>query len=133
MGLPDNAETPESDSLLRTCAPTRARGAERGKRVSADSAVSAPPAAATVLRHCRCCDCLNFSEVAGDYICSEHIGGTGVVWATGERVCSPRPDQWHYCARYSGPQLSRDVWVWPREAAQAAEVGAGKEVSFEGR
>ena len=23
-------------------------------------------------------------------------------------------DQWHYCAFYQGPQVSKDVWVWPR-------------------
>jgi hypothetical protein len=23
-------------------------------------------------------------------------------------------DAWHYCALYRGPQISRDVWVWPK-------------------
>jgi len=81
----------------------------------------ATPAPATILRHCRCSDCLRFSCVAGEYFCSEYIGGTAVVWATGERFCDPPPDAWHYCACYHGPQVSKDVFVWPKATAGAEE------------
>ena len=80
-----------------------------------------PPGPATMLRHCRCMDCLSFSCVAGEYFCSEYIGGTAVVWATGERFCDPPPDAWHYCARYRGPQVSKDVFVWPKAETGATE------------
>jgi len=85
---------------------TRACG-ERGRPETSSNLVGPrralpPPAPATVLRHCRCSDCLNFSCVAGEHFCSEYIGGTAVVWATGERFCDPPPDAWHYCARYRG-------------------------------
>ena len=80
-----------------------------------------PPVPATILRHCRCSDCLNFSCVAGEHFCSEHIGGTAVVWATGERFCDPPPNAWHYCARYRGPQISKDVFVWPKSHVGAKE------------
>lgn len=82
----------------------------------------------TVLRHCRCKDCLNFSRIAGTYYCSAGIGGTSVVWGTGERVCEPAPDAWHYCARYRGPQISKDIWVWPHPTHH---VGAGSNTSGE--
>ena len=75
-----------------------------------------PPAPATILRYCRCVDCLDFSQLGGEYFCSEYIGGTSVVWATGQRFCDPPPDAWHYCARYRGPQVSKDVWIWPKAA-----------------
>ena len=69
----------------------------------------------TVLKHCRCTDCRKFSaDGAGNYFCRDYIGGTAVVWATGERFCNPSPEAWHYCAGYDGPQISKDVWVWPR-------------------
>ncbi len=92
-----------------------------------------PGNAVTLLRHCRCLDCRKFSKVGGDYFCSEYIGGTSVVWVTGQRVCDPPPDAWHYCACYDGPQISRDVWVWPRSKKEPApgggRPGGGLEVS----
>jgi hypothetical protein len=75
------------------------------------------PSPATILRHCRCADCLNFECVGGEYFCSEGIGGTSVVWATGKRQCDPPPDAWHYCACYHGRQISQDIWVWPQGQA----------------
>jgi len=83
---------------------------------------SRPPAPAsnvTILRHCRCRDCRKFSKVGSEYFCQDHIGGTAVVWATGERVCDPPPDAWHYCAGYGGPLVSKDVWTWPRARTSA--------------
>ncbi len=90
-----------------------------------------PPGSVTVLKHCRCQDCRNFHCVAGEYCCRDGIGGTKVVWATGERICDPPPETWHYCAGYHGPQISRDVWVWPKGSHQAAQVGAGSTISAE--
>ena len=58
-------------------------------------------------------DCTRFSQVEGDYFCSEYIGGTRVSWATGKGECHPMPDAWHYCLHYNGPQISKDVWVCP--------------------
>ena len=84
-----------------------------------------PPAPATILRHCRCADCLNFWQVGGEYFCSEYIGGMSVVWATGQRFCDPPPDAWHYCARYRGPQVSRDVWVWPKRGRNGPRRAGG--------
>lgn len=82
------------------------------------NAVMPPPADVTILRHCRCIDCRKFSrEPNGDYFCREYIGGTSVVWATGKKQCDPPPDAWHYCACYHGPQVSTDVWLWPRTTA----------------
>ena len=40
------------------------------------------------------------------------IGGTKIDWCTGERECQPAPEHWHYCAGYTGPAISKDVWVW---------------------
>lgn len=59
----------------------------------------------------------------------KHIGGTAVVPATGERFCDPPPEAWQYCARYRGPQISRDVRVRPKASPRAAEVGAGPEIA----
>ena len=94
--------------MLATTAPPMRR-----QRDACNGSVT-PPAPAILLRHCHCSDCLNFSNAAGEYFCSEYIGGTAIVWATGERFCDPTPDAWHYCARYRGPQVSKDVWVWPK-------------------
>ena len=87
-----------------------------------------PPPDVVVLKHCLCMDCRNFSKVGDDYFCSEYIGGTSVAWATGKRSCDPPPDAWHYCACYHGPQISKDVWLWPRRSRQ---VGAGSTIAPE--
>jgi hypothetical protein len=92
---------------------------------------SAPPTGVTILKHCRCIDCLNFSKVAGEYFCTEHIGGTKVSWATSNHECDPPPHTWHYCSHYTGPQISRDVWVWPKVAPLAGHVGAGSTIAPE--
>lgn len=83
-----------------------------------------PPPDVVLLKHCRCTDCSNFSQEAGDYLCSEYIGGTQVVWATGQRQCDPPPDAWHHCSHYHGPQISTDVWVWRR----SRQVSAGSNI-----
>ena len=88
----------------------------------------APAEADVVLKHCRCMDCRNFSQVGQDYFCSEYIGGTSVVWATGKRECDPPQDAWHYCSHCDGPQISKNVWLWPRGSHH---VGAGSNISVE--
>ena len=30
-------------------------------------------------------------------------------------------DEWHYCAMYHGPQISKEVWVWRRSVVSVAE------------
>ena len=105
-----------SEQASNECSTRRYDKIGRSKTYRKLSRPILPPSAATILRHCRCMDCRGFSEVAGQSYCAEGIGGTKVVWATGERFCSPTPDQWHYCARYDGPQISKDVWIWPRPA-----------------
>jgi hypothetical protein len=87
----------------------------------------APAEADVILKHCRCMDCRNFSQVGQDYFCSEYIGGTSVVWATGKRECDPPQDAWHYCSHYDGPQSSKDVWLWPR---RSRHVGPGSTISL---
>jgi hypothetical protein len=60
-------------------------------------------------------DCRRFyKDASGEFHCESHIGGTCIEWATGKRYCDPPPDAWHYCADYHGPQISKDVWAWPR-------------------
>ena len=77
----------------------------------------APPVDVTILRHCRCVDCEKFfRDGLGESFCAEGIGGTKVCWGTGERVCDPPAESWHYCACYSGPQISKDIYVVKREA-----------------
>ncbi len=101
-----------------------------------------PSVNVTILKHCRCIDCRKFfktGKVEGEYCCRDGIGGTKVVWGTGERICDPPPEAWHYCAGYHGPQISKDVWVWPKGShkvylpkpwrRQAAQVGAGVNVA----
>jgi len=114
--------------LQRAHKPLTAKG-----RCATDSDVApvptAPLARVTVLRHCRCIDCLNLSNVAGEYFCSELIGGTKARWSDGNRQCDPPPDAWHYCARYRGPQVSKGVLVWPKATPRAAQVGAGSTIS----
>jgi len=126
----DRAEVAEVfHCLTRAQARTRARDEKSGGEPVQPVQPPRAPAPATLLRHCRCRDCLNFSRVAGEYFCSEYIGGTSAIWATGDRFCDPPPDTWHYCARYHGSQVSKDVWVWPKVAPQAAQVGAGANIS----
>ena len=97
---------------------------ETGK---APLAPSTPSADVTILRHCRCQDCIGFSGKAGQYVCVHDIGGTKITWATGQRQCDPPPDAWHHCSHYHGPQISTDVWVWRR----SRQVGTGSNISAE--
>jgi len=40
----------------------------------------------------------------------------------------PPVDASHYCALYHGPQISKDVWVWPKVAPRSRQVGAGPDI-----
>lgn len=105
------------DSFTHTPAHTHTRAREQ--QVDAGP-VQTPrplhmPGPVTLLKHCRCMDCRRFyKDASGEFYCESYIGGTRIEWATGKRSCDPPPDAWHYCADYHGPQISKDVWAWPR-------------------
>jgi len=116
-GLRENCESRESASLLHTRAGAhahaRAREEECGQRESSESGDShaAPSLNVTLLKHGRCGDCLRSRAPAGSRLaCSLPC------------LCRPPADEWHYCAEYHGPQISKDVWAWPRR--RRAEVAA---------
>lgn len=106
---------PSSHARGRAHARTRAREVRPGGQDSPYSPILPAPGAVTLLKHCRCMDCRRFYKaVDGEFYCESYIGGTRIDWATGRRYCDPPPDAWHYCADYHGPQISKDVWAWPR-------------------
>lgn len=81
-----------------------------------------PPGPATVLRHCRCLDCGRWSTRTGT--CHEF---GFITYIPREQYPKPmqrfwndlnmiRPDEWHWCASYDGPSISKDVQVWPQTA-----------------
>jgi len=114
--LGHNGESRESASLLHTRAGAHARAREQayGKTESSESGDShaASSLNVTLLRHCRCTDCLRSRVPAGSELACPL-----------PPVCRPAPAKWHYCAAYHGPQISRDVWAWPRlRPAEVAEV-----------
>ena len=135
--LRNACESCDSHLLLCTCAGARAREEEIAEGDSSDTGEShaAPSLKVTVLKHCRCIDCRKFhADGCGNYYCDSHIGGTSVVWATGNRECDPPPGAWHYCADYHGPQLSPDVWAWPsRPGVEVVEMGPSGPASAEYR
>ncbi len=114
-GQAEVAEVPDSFTHTPAHAHTRARE----QQVDAGP-VQTPrplhvPGPVTLLKHCRCMDCRRFYKaVGGEFYCESYIGGTRIEWATGRRYCDPLPNAWHYCADYHGPQISKDVWAWPR-------------------
>ena len=82
-----------------------------------------PPQLATVLRYCRCMDCRHW--IGEPY--SECVHG---IIRNGVKPVPEYPaDAWHYCALYHGPQVSKDVLVWPKATPRAAQVGAGATIS----
>lgn len=115
--LSTRTESPESKSMSYACARARARTVEPGKRYSADSRDSAPPRFVTVLKYCRCQDCRHW--IGEPY--SECVRGI-IVNGLKEPPAYP-PDAWHYCALYHGPQISKDVWVWPKGSPLGGDVG----------
>ena len=94
--------------------------------------VPPPPALGkvTVLHHCRCQDCEHWSAWAHGGSCRHMTIRNGV-----RGVVEYPPDAWHWCRRYRGPRVSRDVWVWRHPAtvaAQGRDVGPGTNDSQEG-
>jgi hypothetical protein len=92
------------------------------------------PAPATILRHCRCSDCEHWSDVRGAcgvlpftrFIPRDDVPALIRRFWTDAGMVDPR--EWHYCACYHGPQVSKDVWVWPR---RSHHVCAGSNISRE--
>ena len=55
----------------------------------------------TILKHCRCIDCHHWIETRiKTYLCQKLIPVSGT------------PEQWHWCACYRGPQISKEAYVW---------------------
>ena len=90
-----------------------------------------PPPPATVLRHCRCQDCEHWSNDQGAccvlpfrrYVPREdYHPAMRRFWTDLGMI---RPDQWHYCARYHGPQISKDIWIWPKAEKKGPAPGGG--------
>lgn len=102
-------------SLLHTCAGARAHARARtvaiGENTSQTYRPNFPlPADVTLLKHCRCADCGRSRAPAGSSLACPL-----------PCVCRPQPDEWHCCAEYHGPQISQDVWAWPRRRGEATE------------
>ena len=80
------------------------------------------PASATILKHCRCMDCRQWDHMAGmcfelgyrQYVPREQYHPAMQRFWTDVGMIDP--DGWHYCASYHGPQISKDVWVWPKSS-----------------
>ena len=69
---------------------------------------SAPPDHVTILRHCRCQDCEHW--IRHPYTECRH----GIIRNGVKEQPEYPAEAWHYCALYRGPQISKDVFVWPR-------------------
>lgn len=69
-----------------------------------------------ILHHCRCVDCRHWGVDSG--ICSQLPVVKYVPRQKSRRFWSDAgmidPEQWHYCALYHGPQISKDIWAFPR-------------------
>mgnify|MGYP000881665627 CR=1 FL=1 len=95
-----------SRSLTHTPAHARAHTRAREQQVDAGPVQTLRPlhvpGAVTLLKHCRCADCLRFKVRDSSPMACR-------IW-----FCQPEPSTWHYCADYHGPQISKDVWAWPR-------------------
>ena len=79
-----------------------------GIRVAELQTCKTPPSQVTILKHCRCQDCRHW--LRAPYAMCRH----GLV-VNGVKAIPEYPaDEWHYCAMYHGPQVSKEVWVWPR-------------------
>ena len=89
-------------------------------------AVMRPPSAhVTVLRHCRCIDFREFSrDAGGECFCRDSIGGTVIVWATGERFCEPAPgrEKRGPCRAGGDPATGPHQPSWPGETSLATAI-----------
>lgn len=64
-------------------------------RANSSGSTGRMPGRVTILKHCRCIDCRHW---------------TG--WCRALVPASEPPEQWHWCARYSGPRISKQVFIW---------------------
>ena len=115
--LPDLSEVDAIHSQERDCA-------RIGRPATSPdlTATYPPPRPATVLKHCRCMDCRH-------WIGEPHSECVHGIIRNGVKPVPEYPaDAWHWCALYHGPQVSKDVWVWPKVTPQAAQVGAGSNI-----
>ena len=128
---------------LRVCARARVYAHARigghtpkaGNQPVTGNRAEPPPVSVTILRHCRCQDCRRWDDTVGQ--CEARGLVRYVPKADYEPAMQPfwsdlgmiRPEQWHYCADYHGPQISMDVWAWPKATPTAAQVGAGSNIS----
>ena len=82
-----------------------------GIRVAELQSCKTPPSQVTILRHCRCQDCRHW--IRAPYAMCRH----GLVVNGVKAVPEYPADEWHYCAMYHGPQVSKEVWLWSRSVA----------------
>lgn len=80
-----------------------------------------------VLWHCRCADCGHWQPAYGR--CFIHGFRRYMPpsdyrkWARQfgqDTAGTVNPDQWIWCVGYDGPQISKDVWLWPARVRGAA-------------
>jgi len=76
-----------------------------------------PPAPATILKHCRCRDCRKW--IGKPYSECRH----GIIRNGVKEPPEYPAEAWHYCALYRGPQISKDVWVWPKRTGATGPSG----------
>lgn len=70
--------------------------------------VPPPPSNVTILRHCRCQDCRHW--IKAPYSMCRH----GIVTNGLKAVPEHPANEWHYCAMYHGPQISKDLVAVPK-------------------
>ena len=85
--------------------PLTSKGCDRIGRSKSSQKLSRPilaPGRATILKYCRCIDCPHWIEAKRikQYYCRALI------------PTAAAPDQWHWCAGYGGPTISKETLVW---------------------
>ena len=95
-------------------------------------------AGTTILRHCRCMDCGHWDGRQGAcrVLPFHRFIPRGALPSLLRRFWTDlgmvRPEAWHYCRHYYGPQISRDVWVWPALPAVEGDVDTTPGILREG-
>ncbi len=138
-GLTENLTAYRALPRFPVCAPqarartyTRGRGRahahmggytpKRGKLPVRPKTGNAPPPSpnVTILKNCRCQDCRRWDDYAGQcevrclvrYVPKEdYHPAMQPFWSDLGMI---RPEQWHYCSEYHGPQISKDICVCPK-------------------
>jgi hypothetical protein len=80
---------------------------KRGNQVVTSNS-PAPSLNVTILRHGRCIDCRKWTDHPYNQ-CQEGLVCNGVL---PRQKWDKDPAEWHYCAFYNGPQISRDIFLW---------------------